>query len=644
MSRFTRFVLSVCSLVLVAGSLASCRTFATYVADKVYPDLQTYYDTEAPPTVTPFPASSSITAVMGGRGEGLNCSIPSLLELAMFDQGEKEAAISLQFRQACVYHDYCYRHGHATYGYTRNDCDYALQQIAYRSCRVISSRAPEDCMSRARRVLLGVTLGGGKAFSAHAESTYFEFDPMPDKADDYVVVRWVRTGAGPRIGDHSLNGEFIVMYYKRGTVSRRTAGFDPSRTNPELGEALAFPSRYIATPPFVLRDANEDRLRAVARDNFQDTRIKVVEYWPITAGVREHRILPLEGYDLNPDASVFWFGKSRWDELSFWSYTAGFGTANLDKPISAKLKSNDYYRTLQHAPLDGNFFTADCAATAILKRGGPQITTMDDEGDGFDTRVHLHFVRPPIPPCTPHAPVTLAASQAHEPLAVVRLDTGRDALLSMQDGATGLRLSLFDLAQAKGSTPLAPAAIGLPAQLDASWLKIPPQILADKASRSSLLFFSRYIPLDKEGKNDPLFEFRYLSFTRAGDGTVQLRPEGSGACRIDLARQLAMVRAATLGGNIARSFYPDKKHPDPQVEENIALAIRRDLNERWANAQIIPGWFVRREGDNETGPLDVAVFFRGYSQYAFLARGEDKAGPQETAKFRTAAPEYVTCT
>jgi hypothetical protein len=644
MSRFTTLVLSLCSVILVAGSLASCRSLARFAADKVYPDLPTYSDTEAPPTAMPFPASSSITAVIGGRGEGLSCSIPSLLETAMFDRAPNDASISLQFRQGCVYHDYCYRHGHATYGYTRNDCDYALQKMAYRTCRVISNRDPDDCMSRARRVLLGVTLGGGKAFSAYAESTYFEFDPMPEKADDYVVVRWVRSAAGAAIGDQALNGEFLVMHYKRGTVSRRTAGFDPAGPNPELGEALAFPGRYIATPPFVLRDANEDRLRAVARDNFQDTRIEVVEYWPASAGQRRHDIAVLDkDYRFDPDASVFWFGTGRWDELSFWSYTAGFGTANRNQTIRAPAKMHDYYRTLQHAPLEGNFFAAGCTMTAVLKRGGPQASTDDDDGAGFDANLHLHFVRSASPPCTPHAPVTLAASQAHEPLAVVRLDAGRDALLGTQADGAGMHLSLFDLARATGTTPLAPAAVGLPAPFDATWLAMPPQIVADTASHSSLLFFSRYVPWDGESGKGPLFEFRYLRLGRASDGTPQMRLEGSGSCRIDLARQLAAVRPAQLGKNIARPFRPDEKKPDPLVEEKIASAIRRDLNERWANAQIIPGWFVRRAGAHETGPLDVAVFFRGYSQYAFLAKGEDKTGPADTAHFKTVAPAYVAC-
>jgi hypothetical protein len=642
MSRFKKILLSF-SVIVVASMLLSCRSVARYTADKVYPDLETYYDTEAPPTPMSIPASSSITTVIGGRGEGLSCSIPPLLQLAMFDRAEGDATISLQFRQACVYHDYCYRHGHATYGYTRNDCDYALQRFAYRTCRLINNRDAQDCMSRARRVLLGVTLGGGKAFSSHAASTYFEFDPMPEKADDYVIVRWLRAGNGAAMGPHGLNGRFLVMHYKRGTVSINPANFDPSAPASTAVPQL-FPFRYIATPPFVLHDGKEDRLWAVARNNFRDTGIKVVEYWPVVNGERTYGIGQLKEYAPDLDASVFWFGRERVGELRYWSNTIGFGMANKGDSRQSNPRLHARYRTLQHAPVEGSFFTPGCIDTAVLKRGGPQASTADDDGDGYEGQVHAYFVHTGSAPCRRPGSLTLAASQAHEPLSVMRLDNGRDVLVSMQREDDSVQLSLFDLAQAKGTTPLQPAVIGLSPQFDASWLTIPPQVVTDVDGRPSFLFLSRYrhwIPGSEAQVAQ--FEFRYLKLASAGDGAPHLVTAGNGSCTINLSGQLALVRKAILGENIARSFPQEAKESKEKSmarAQKIEQAILGDLNERWANAQVIPGRFLWRADGREDGPLDVAVFFRGYPQYAFLAQGT-QAG---TAGFRIVAPEnYVSC-
>jgi hypothetical protein len=155
-------------------------------ADYQYGSIDVPTDPEAPVTVTSFPPSADIRAVIGGRGEGLNCSIPGPLEWLMFDRGSGDApSISLKFRQACVYHDMCYRHGYATYGYSQADCDFALVQQAFRICMQQAGphdapRAPDGeyrvtdlaagCRSQAREVLLGVRIGGAGVQSARRRS------------------------------------------------------------------------------------------------------------------------------------------------------------------------------------------------------------------------------------------------------------------------------------------------------------------------------------------------------------------------------------------------------------------------------------------------------------------------------------------
>ena len=80
-----------------------------------------------PVTGGQIPYSSSDVQIIGGRGKGLSCSLPSLLQTMAFPLGGeriKRAPIGIEMRQACALHDYCYRHGAATYGYTQADCDF----------------------------------------------------------------------------------------------------------------------------------------------------------------------------------------------------------------------------------------------------------------------------------------------------------------------------------------------------------------------------------------------------------------------------------------------------------------------------------------------------------------------------------------
>lgn len=646
MTRSARIFAGCFSGFIIVALLASCSTLAERAADAVYPDLQTYFDTEAPPTATSYPASSSISAVLGGRGEGLSCSIPPLLEWAMFDRQKDEAVISLQFRQACAYHDYCYRHGHATYGYTRADCDYSLQQIAYRTCRVISDMDPKACMSRARRVLLGVTVGGGKSFASGEASSYFEFDPMPAKADDYVIVRWVRSDDGKLIGGQKLKGQFVVMHFKRGTVLSRAANFDPAgpdTSQPGSNDPQLFPARFIPTPPLVVRSGDEDRLLAISRDNFQNTRIEVVEYWPALEGLRKNKLIKSSLYREDPDASVFWFGRERPDDLSYWSYTSGFGTANIVKPIHYRPEINDIYRTLQHTPVEGRFFDAGCLETAVLKRGGPQIGHDDDTGRSFNGIVHLTFVRPVTSPCVVHAPLTLAAAQANEPLSAVRLDSGRDVLVDIHPDGKLVKLAIFDLAKANGKIPLPAATTFLPPSMDSSWLRIPPQILLDANAKTSMIFFSQFVPSNPAaGRDRAQFTFRYFRLGGMDGSALIVMPAGDATCSIDLPAQLQALRHQQLGANIARSFRLTERNRTT-IEGKIDAAIIGNLNERWANAQVIPGWFLQKSADApESGPIDVAVFFRGYPQYSFLAGGRAGAGG-DMHGLLSVAPYYVQC-
>lgn len=57
-----------------------------------------------------------------GAGKPLGCSVPWLVSLASEAHGHYKE----KFYDACADHDYCYRHGHASYGLDRKACDDAF--------------------------------------------------------------------------------------------------------------------------------------------------------------------------------------------------------------------------------------------------------------------------------------------------------------------------------------------------------------------------------------------------------------------------------------------------------------------------------------------------------------------------------------
>jgi len=140
----------------------------------------------------------------------LNCSLPRWTN-AFFGVGrkapDKRLLVLQRFRQACVFHDLCYRHGLATYSYTQNDCDRILQNQAFRLClyirndetsknesddKVRRAREAADCQADSKKVLAGVSLGGWGAYRAWGESTYFEFESDPSRSNGFTAARVVR--------------------------------------------------------------------------------------------------------------------------------------------------------------------------------------------------------------------------------------------------------------------------------------------------------------------------------------------------------------------------------------------------------------------------------------------------------------------
>jgi len=239
-----------------------------------------------PPTAYPISYTSAEIQLVGGQGLELGCSIPGWVEWVAFPRRPGLAWLSLRMRQACVFHDYCYRHGAATYGYGQSDCDYLLLEHAYRICRFINKATTVSrCVTDARKVLLGVRLGGSgnfkradnlpeglrdtlrtvcpdrfyekrpsaadSLFDNGCASSYFEFNPYPTRSASYIVYRIADAPAS----SGQLLDKALYVFNSRQTGTRLTlVAWNKSDRKPRcVGYDLPAAFDFINAPPQVLR-------------------------------------------------------------------------------------------------------------------------------------------------------------------------------------------------------------------------------------------------------------------------------------------------------------------------------------------------------------------------------------------------------
>ncbi|MBC9878704.1 hypothetical protein G8O24_15290 [Bradyrhizobium sp. INPA01-394B] len=190
---------------VIGGSIAAIvaifflfNYLPSFVADSLYKNVDDITDGEMPATVTSFESGPDVVSTIGGSGEGLNCSLPALTNIffdGSRDSRGKRHLVLQRFRQACVFHDLCYRHGLATYGYNQNDCDRILQNAAFRLCVYIrngsGTGSATRCQTDSKMVLAGVSMGGYNAFRGWDRSTYFEFESDPFRSVGYQASRVV---------------------------------------------------------------------------------------------------------------------------------------------------------------------------------------------------------------------------------------------------------------------------------------------------------------------------------------------------------------------------------------------------------------------------------------------------------------------
>lgn len=181
-----RIALGLLIVVLLAAIFG--RSAIDLAVGTIYKNAAEPLDKELPVTVTSFSAGVSHVSAIGGMGEGLNCSLPWGFDY-VFTGRPPTVPVRQRFRQACVFHDLCYRHGLATYGYTQSDCDELLQEQALRICVSVSQKNLSECQIDAKKIAAGVKLGGFKSFQPWGTSTYFEFDPNPYRSIRFFSVR-----------------------------------------------------------------------------------------------------------------------------------------------------------------------------------------------------------------------------------------------------------------------------------------------------------------------------------------------------------------------------------------------------------------------------------------------------------------------
>jgi hypothetical protein len=254
-------LVAVLLLAFVAICLRYSGGIAGVVADFILANAIGPEDSELPPTAHAVPSSYADIQHIGGQGEGLNCSLPPGVDIFAFPRNARiEAPVSLRMRQACVAHDYCYRHGSATYGYTQADCDYILQENAFRLCRqVTKAKNVPACVTDARKITLGVRVGGagsfrraGVASDTGRYSTYFEFDRYPLRSTEYSVIRIADT-PGVWLSEGMLPKSLYVFTVHRSGTRLRIVGL--KRGGKPVCSMVDLPAdyRWLTTPPLVLR-------------------------------------------------------------------------------------------------------------------------------------------------------------------------------------------------------------------------------------------------------------------------------------------------------------------------------------------------------------------------------------------------------
>lgn len=255
---------NICLIVLPTFLLLNgCATPLDWVAERILANAAKEDDRETPPTPYAIRSSADETQIIGGQGKGLSCSLPLGANWWGFQRADNAAPISLQMRQVCAFHDFCYRHGNATYGYSQADCDFTLQKQAFRLCKqTYKAYSTAECETNARKVTLGVRVGGAGSFKRADDedenkiSTFFEFDPYPGPTLFYTVVRVADT---PLAWKHKNVLPKSAYFFDIKPSGTRVTVLGRRQTGEKICGAFITPANFnnMNGPPMVVRDTRE---------------------------------------------------------------------------------------------------------------------------------------------------------------------------------------------------------------------------------------------------------------------------------------------------------------------------------------------------------------------------------------------------
>lgn len=669
-ARILFFIIAGLALIL---STQSCTILlapiGNYAANKVYPDLAQPNDMEAPPTFKQYLTSHSTQAILGGRGRGLNCSIPSIGK-SLFETPDQNATVSLHFRSSCAMHDLCYRHGYATYGYSQSDCDQALQASAFRMCRQIHKLhdnmedSYEKCQTEAKKILLGVSIGGAGSFQAFGKSTYFEYDPMPEKADDYVVGR-----AYPISHAQAAAGELGVMTYHffRNSVKTRILKLD-SQIPPQFTDLTSnfnqYPNQYIPTPPTLEPIHNgQYAMVALARKSNRETGFLPLIFSNSSKDKTFNLLIqacqpPFKSKNpcqLDPYTSINKManidGQPKIISLKHQSSKkSGTGGPKLlilnpDKSepvetygLNSENHINDGYRFLQNDfLLEKNIHGADTHAW-ILARGMDLDTSkglikQNKKGNGYEDR--LLIIRQPLSggQAKNTQRFMIDAKETDDPLSLIRLEPGSGiALIGLRwtehdleriedshDNTEPPLLSLWRLqenssngeAKITRSTP-----IPLITELKTGFIERPPLVFNAPGISAPVIAWTRMASDPKKSANSISLDVILTELNTPSDPekNPELKNLGTVRCTINPKQQLISKDARPIREIINLSLGRGSgEDPNAQTESKGI----KELTERWQMSQTIVS--VKPSTTSKDDDIAITTIFKGYPLMSFQA-------------------------
>ncbi len=645
------------------ATLQGCSWLGDKAAEAVYPNLEQPSNREAPPTFKQFPSSAITQAVLGARGSGLNCSIPSLGKVFFSGANANTADVSLHFRPSCIMHDLCYRHGLATYGYAQADCDRALQASAYRMCRQINKEGEgnvyENCQVQAKKVLLGVSLGGAGSFQAAGASTYFEFDPMPEKADDYVVAR-----AYPLTLQQAQAGALGIVTYHffRNSVTARVLQVDPSDARQlqagNASGAVTYPEQFIATPPAIEQlQAGQQAMLALARKGYANTNVNPVQFLAQVTGSKTSLRLDPCPAPLSIDCPVDTRGainrlarvQGRPVLVSL-LHDGLLRQEFLDEKrpprfyrLNGSAGVNDGYRFLQNDLLLERDREANDTHAWVLVRGfklnaeGRAIVN-NPNAEGYAEKVLVIRQALGGDRNVPPQLFMIDAKETDDPLSLVRLPAGEGmALVTLSRTETSqpapVALTLWQLPEGS-DTLLQRGGQPLPDVLDSTFLDRPPMVVDAPGVTGPVFVWTRM--RNEHSPDGPLaFDIRLTALEARTN--APMRELGVFKCILNLGDQSDENAASALATQAKHT--KSVRSREDHTEETRRI-LREELRSRWKMGQTLVSQRPAEHGSLDD--LSVTAIFKGYPGMSFQVALAQQDG-RYRLKGTLPTPDWLAC-